>query len=287
MVAASIALRPVRHGRCWDGPVSPSRVSLWFRRSRVERLAKEIAALEEKLADTRQRASASRSSALRASGSISKATSASTAQSKLRDARRQADAEKPLDKVAFLYSHLPPWKPEATVNLRSIRFPSLGSAIEALPTTENVGRSRTAALVVLDEHAHQPHARRILLAVKAVAEQGQLLSISSANGHGALHSQIYLAAKARTNGWQAVSIPAQAHPDRRAPGWRERERAALGQLSDAAFAQEYPESHLEAIQTTGRPVFRRRTSSASRSRKASPARRVSPPIVRRSPARST
>ena len=170
--------------------------------------------------------------------------------------RNQADAEKLLDKVAFLYAHLPPWKPAAIVNVRSIRFPDLGSEIEALPATENVGRSRTAALVILDEHAHQPRARQILAAVKAVAEKGQIISISSANGQGALHSQIYLAAKAGTNGWHHVFIPAQAHPDRQEPGWRERERAALEQLSDAAFAQEYPESDIEAIATTGRPVFR-------------------------------
>jgi hypothetical protein len=169
--------------------------------------------------------------------------------------RNQADATRLLDKVAYLYARLPAWKPDAVVNMRSIRF-AQGSVIEALPATENVGRSRTAALVVLDEHAHQPFARKILLAVMAVAEKGRILSISSANGRGALHSQLYAAAKEGTNGWKAVFIPASAHPDRRDPAWRERERAALSQLSDADFAQEYPESDLEAIAVTGRPVFR-------------------------------
>lgn len=157
--------------------------------------------------------------------------------------------------MAELYERLPAWKPAAVVNMRSIRC-GHGSEIEALPATENVGRSRTAALVVLDEHAHQPYARKILLAVMAVAEQGKVISISSANGQGALHSQLYVAAKAGSNGWQAVFIPAYAHPDRVDPGWRVRERAALSQLSDAEFAQEYPESDLEAIAATGRPVFR-------------------------------
>ena len=169
--------------------------------------------------------------------------------------RNQADAAKLLDKVAYLYARLPAWRPEAVVNMRSIRFVDTGSLIEALPATENVGRSRTAALVVLDEHAHQPFARKILLAVMAVAEKGRILSISSANGQGALHSQLYVAAKAGTNGWKAVFIPAHAHPDRSDPGWRVRERAALSQLSDAEFAQEYPETDLEAIALTGRPVF--------------------------------
>ncbi len=170
--------------------------------------------------------------------------------------RNQADATKLLDKVGYLYSHLPSWKPDAVVNMRSIRLPDQGSLIEAMPATENVGRSRTAALVVLDEHAHQPFARKILLAVMAVAEKGRILSISSANGQGALHSQLYGAAKAGTNGWKAVFIPARAHPDRVDPAWRARERAALSQLSDAEFAQEYPDSDLEAIAVSGRPVFR-------------------------------
>jgi hypothetical protein len=177
-------------------------------------------------------------------------------QSVLLISRNQADAEKLLAKVAFIYERLPAWRPRAIVNARSIRFPALGSEIEALPATENVGRSRTAQLVILDEHAHQPWARKIFLAIKAVAEKGQVLSISSANGQGALHSQIYLAAKAGTNGWRAVFIPFNAHPDRQDPGWIERERAELEQLDDAKFAQEYPANDIEAIVSTGRPVFR-------------------------------
>ena len=160
------------------------------------------------------------------------------------------------------------------MSFRSIRFSELGSEIEALPATENVGRSRTAALVILDEHAHQPYARQILLAVSAVAEKGQIISISSVNGQGALHSQLYLAAKAGTNGWQAVFIPAGAHPDRHEPGWRERERAALEQLSDAAFAQEYPENDIEAIANHRAAGLSARGSSrpADRGRHSWPAR---------------
>ena len=177
-------------------------------------------------------------------------------QSVLLISRNQADAEKLLAKVAFIYERLPAWRPRAIVNARSIRFLGLGSEIEALPATENVGRSRTAQLVILDEHAHQPWARKIFLAIKAVAEKGQVLSISSANGQGALHSQIYLAAKAGTNGWRAVFIPFSAHPDRPGRGLDRAERAELEQLDDAKFAQEYPANDVEAIVSTGRPVFR-------------------------------
>jgi hypothetical protein len=110
--------------------------------------------------------------------------------------------------------------------------------------------------VILDEHAHQPWARKIFLAIKAVAEKGQILSISSANGQGALHSQLYLAAKAwgRTAGRPSSSR--SGPPRSPGAGLAERERAELEQLSDAEFAQEYPENDVEAIIATGRPVFR-------------------------------
>lgn len=193
--------------------------------------------------------------------------------------RNQPDADKLLEKVAFVYRRLPDWRPFAIINVRSISFPELGSEIEAMPATENVGRSRTANLVILDEHAHQPFARKILLAVKGAAEKGQILSISSANGQGALHSQIYIKAKGDAalattqlpdgtalplrvardvgpNGWRAIFVPASAHPDRQAPDWRAKERATLSELSDADFTQEYPENDVEAIQTTGRVAFR-------------------------------
>lgn len=168
----------------------------------------------------------------------------------------QLDAEELLAKVAYVLERLPPaWRPEAVVNTRMIRLLGLGSEIEAMPATERVGRSRTANLVILDEHAHQPWARKILLAVKAAAEAGQIISMSSANGQGALHSQLYLGAKTGTNGWQAIFVPASAHPGRTG-NWRERARAELAELSDADFAQEYPENDVEAIAATGRPVFR-------------------------------
>jgi hypothetical protein len=93
--------------------------------------------------------------------------------------------------------------------------PGLGSEIEALPATENVGRSRTAT--ARDPRRARPPAVRPedLPRDQGRAEKGQILSISSANGQGALHSQLYLAAKAGTNGWKAVFIPFRPTPTAR------------------------------------------------------------------------
>ena len=168
----------------------------------------------------------------------------------------QKEADDLLAKVAFVFHKLPDWlRPEARVNARSISFPGIDSEIEALPATEGVGRSATASLVILDEHGHQRWARKIFLALKPVVEHGQLVSISTANGLRALHSQLYLDAKKGINGFRAVFIPWNAHPERDA-GWRDRERAAMSALTDAEFAQEYPANDQEAFVVSGRLVFR-------------------------------
>jgi len=169
----------------------------------------------------------------------------------------QDEANDLIAKVSFIFHRLPEWmKPVMRENTRSIRFPLLDSEIEALPATKGAGRSKTASLVILDEHGHQDYADEIYLALSPAVEQGKLFSISSFNGEGALHSRIYLEAKEGGNGFKAVFIPWSAHPDRDAE-WRARKRAELNELSDAEFTQEYPADDEEAIATTGLPIFPR------------------------------
>lgn len=199
-------------------------------------------------------------------------------QSVLLISHRQADADKLLAKVAYIYERLPAWKPRALVATTSIRFPDIGSEIESMPATANIGRSRTVSLVVLDEHGHQPFARQILLAVAGATEAGQIVSLSTANGLGALHSQLFIASKGDQplapmqlpdgtplplrvtrdvgpNGWRGIFVPFSAHPEHDAAWWASK-RIELEQLSDAEFIQEHPRDDIEAIQVTGRPVFR-------------------------------
>lgn len=169
----------------------------------------------------------------------------------------QEEANDLLGKVSFIFHRLPEWmKPVMRENTRSMRFPLIDSEIEALPATKGAGRSATASLVILDEHAHQDWADEILLALAPAVEHGKLFSISTANGEGALHSRIYLEAKEGRNGFQAVFIPWWAHPARDA-NWRARKRAELSELSDAQFSQEYPADDEEAIASTGLPIFPR------------------------------
>lgn len=169
----------------------------------------------------------------------------------------QDEANDLIAKVSFIFHRLPDWmQPVMRENTRSIRFPLLDSEIEALPATKGAGRSKTASLVILDEHGHQDYADEIYLALSPAVEQGKLFSISSFNGEGALHSRIYLEAKEGGNGFKAVFIPWSAHPERDAE-WYARKRAELSELSDAEFQQEYPADDEEAIASTGLPIFPR------------------------------
>lgn len=190
--------------------------------------------------------------------------------------KKQDDANKLLEKVAYIHHRLPDWKPRAIIRTESISFPTLGSEIEALAATEDAGRSRTANLVVLDEHGFQPFATKILGSVMGAAEQGKVLSISTGNGRGALHSRTFLRAKGRTplasmadddgrtirlqvsrglgDGWLAMFIPYDAHPERDASWWAHT-RATQADLSDAEFVAEYPRNDIEAIRSTGSAIF--------------------------------
>jgi hypothetical protein len=193
--------------------------------------------------------------------------------------KKEDDAKDLLAKVKYIHDRLPEeWRPRAEDTTTTLTFPALGSRIEAMPASEDAGRGRTANLVVLDEHAHQPHARQIMQSVSAAADRGQIISLSSAKGRGALHSAIFLAARAGKalvrvadaagralplevtpdigpNGWRGIFVPYDAHPERDA-AWRARKRAEQSELTDAEFVQEYPRDAVEAIQTSGQMVFR-------------------------------
>lgn len=168
----------------------------------------------------------------------------------------QREADKLLEKVAFILRKLPPdIRPRYTSLVRIIRFPDIDSEIESLPSTGGVGRSRSASIVVLDEHAHQDNADAIFVAIEPTVQKGKLLSISTANGVGVLHTRLYKGAAEKANGFQAVFIPWYAHPERDEE-WREAERARLNASAQPQlFAQEYPENDIEAFVSTGNPVW--------------------------------
>lgn len=171
----------------------------------------------------------------------------------------QREADKLLEKVSFVLERLPDWlrPPESSItdNVRMLRFELTDSEIESLPASGGVGRSRSASLVVLDEHAWQARDAEIWTAIKATVEHGSILSISTANGLGPLHTRIYKAAQEGKGRFTPVFIPWNADP-RRDEAWRtkEQEDYELAGQGDE-FVQEYPSDDVEAFIVTGSPVF--------------------------------
>jgi len=171
----------------------------------------------------------------------------------------QREADKLLEKCKFIIDMLPDWlKPPVGTyvdNVTRLRFDLVDSEIESLPASGGVGRSRSASLVVLDEHAWQARDREIWTAIKATVEHGSIISISTANGLGPLHTRIYKSAKQDKGRFIPVFIPWSADP-RRNETWyeAEREEYELAGQGDE-FVQEYPANDEEAFIVTGSPVF--------------------------------
>jgi hypothetical protein len=119
-----------------------------------------------------------------------------------------------------------------------------GGEIMALPATRDAGRSFTAGLVIVDEAAFHPWAAYNYAAYRpAMADGGQLLIVSTANGSSGWYHEMWKAAPG--NGLKPVFLSWRERPSR-GDAWLQKERAAYEGIQ-AEFAQEYPESPEEAF----------------------------------------
>lgn len=191
--------------------------------------------------------------------------------------KTEDDAFELLAKVEFVYEHLPEElkRPLETDNKSTLQFEG-GGIVRALPSTQNAGRGFTARLVIADEAAFHMWASQNFKAYRAtVADGGQLIILSTANGVGGFFYDRYMFARrmevlrsqlergvagegfdspevrdAVHRAPHAVFIPWYARPDRDR-FWLERERMQYTGLPEE-FQQEYPANEGEAfVQPTG------------------------------------
>lgn len=165
-----------------------------------------------------------------------------------------------LEKVDNWYRHLPEW-----VRTRQTRYAkgaqavmefASGSAIYALASTPNAGRSFTATLVVQDEAAFHDYADENYAAIKPTLDNGgQLIMCSTANGPLGLFADKW------QNPGSLVQrfYPWWAAPHRQKDGepsleWLEKERADFQGLP-SQFRAEYPSSPGEAFVASTGLVF--------------------------------
>ena len=158
------------------------------------------------------------------------------------------EAKKLLAKCRFIYENLEPdMRSEVGTDSRQeMYFPTTGSSINALPSTEKAGRSSTASLVIMDEADFHEHLDSNYAAVKPTIDDvgGQLVLVSTSNATrmNTLFKVTYK--ESPNNGFTRVFYGWNVRPDRD-NAWYNARRAEYADKS--LFEKEYPASDEEAL----------------------------------------
>lgn len=114
------------------------------------------------------------------------------------------------------------------------------SAIKALPSTKNAGRSFNASLVQTDEFAFHPYAGENFASYRsAIADGGQHIIVTSGNGPDGLFASMW---NDPNSGYRKFFLPWSSRPDRD-QAWYDRELAAYtagGDKHPLMFVRENP-----------------------------------------------
>ena len=87
------------------------------------------------------------------------------------------------------------------------------SSLIAMPSSPRAGHGETAGIVFLDEFARHPYARESYKAfIPVIADGGQLIIVSTADGFGNLFYELWMNAEER--GVSAKFLGADLHPGR-------------------------------------------------------------------------
>jgi len=116
------------------------------------------------------------------------------------------------------------------------------SSIVAMPSTPKAGHGQVATLVILDEHARHQFAEEGWKAfIPVVADGGQIIIVSTANGIGGTFYDLWMNADDR--GVHTIFLPWNFHPKRDAR-WYSRVAKAL---PEADRAEQYPLTPADAF----------------------------------------
>lgn len=159
-----------------------------------------------------------------------------------------------MQRIKSIYEHLPPELKLATVtdNQSQMHF-RRGGRIYSLPSTQHAGRGFSASMVIADEAAIHPYAQENYSAYRnAVADGGQLLMISTANGENFFANMFRNAHDGKSDfGWRF--LPWNARPDRD-QAWYDREQRNFTGLA-ADFLRENPSTIEEAFTSLAGLVY--------------------------------
>lgn len=171
--------------------------------------------------------------------------------------KKEEDAKEYLEKVKFFYSNLPdffkalaPLKTEPTQTI--IEFKN-ESKIKVETSNPEAGRSKTLNLLIVDEGAFIPEARRIWNAAEPTLEKtkGKAIIISTANGYDPFFRPKWLSAKSGDNGFKHFFISWYGDPARTQEWYDSHLKAAKSEEREREFRQEYPANDIEAFIISG------------------------------------
>jgi len=122
-----------------------------------------------------------------------------------------------ITKVKTMIRSLPKWMILADIvenNKQKIKF-SHGSQIQAIPTSEDAGRSEALSLLIVDEAAFVRNFDTIWTGIyPTISTGGRVIILSTPNGVGGQYHQLYVDAEAGLNEFNAINLPWNVHPER-------------------------------------------------------------------------
>jgi hypothetical protein len=142
-----------------------------------------------------------------------------------------------INKVKVILKRMPPWLmlPQITGNNKQELQFSNGSRIQAIPTSEDAGRSEALSLAIIDEAAFIRNFDTIWTALYSTLSTGGCgIILSTPNGVGDKYHEIYTKAELGQNEFNPIKIAWDEHPERD-DAWFEKETA---NMSRKQIAQE-------------------------------------------------
>ena len=132
-------------------------------------------------------------------------------------ATKLAVAQNFIKKVKIALSGIPKWMwiTEITAkNTQAIEF-SNGSAIKAIPTSEDAGRSEALSLLIVDEAAFIRNFDELWKGLyPTLSTGGRAIVVSTPNGTGGQYYDLWNQAAEGTNEFNPIKLPWDVHPER-------------------------------------------------------------------------
>jgi hypothetical protein len=120
-----------------------------------------------------------------------------------------------IKKVKTVINNLPAWLRISPFEdtRQEVRFKN-GSYIQAIPTSEDAGRSEALSLLIVDEAAFIRNFEEIWTGLyPTLSEGGSAIILSTPNGVGGQYYQLYTGAEAKTNDFNPIKLMWYVHPE--------------------------------------------------------------------------